>query len=155
MKTLSLSFLLSLMLAVFFISCGETTPTDSAPDTTHETPKTPEEPEETPPPAPEENTAGTTIKAKYKSFEFGDAAYYEFETEAGESITFNRIDDRSLSFHLDLPEAEITDENQGIGANKELLGKWFTITYETKQEPTYTDGPVGDVLVATKIVAAE
>lgn len=155
MKSLHLFFSLFLV-ASLFVACNETTPdTNTTPDTTTEENNPPESTtDNTPAPVPE-NTTGTTVKAKFKSFEFGDAAYYEFETEAGEAITFNRIDDRSIEFHVDLPEAEINEENQGFGANKELLDKWFTITYETKQEPLYIDGPVGDVLVATKVAAAQ
>lgn len=150
MKSLRL-LLPMLMLVSFFVACGETTPDTN---TTVDNTAVVNTPEPTPEPEPE-TTAGTTVKAKYTSFEFGDAAYYGFETEAGEKITFNRIDDRSLEFHLELPEAEANEDNQGIGANKELLDKWFTVTYETKQEPMYIDGPVGDVLVATKVVAVQ
>jgi hypothetical protein len=88
-----------------------------------------------------------TFKAKFVEYSFGDAEHIDFENEAGEVLSFGRCEAENVQFSVELPEAEINDTNQGIGANKALLGKTFELKYAAKQEPLYPDGPEGEVLV--------
>ncbi len=136
-------FITLALASLFFFSCGDAAPTEDTtnnPETTQTDPITEPETEPTADPA---NEAPNTFNAKFVGMEFGDAAHFLFEDETGKQWDFGASMATNFTF-------EEETEDGGFGPNPELLGKTFTITYETKQEPTYVDGPVGDVMTIIK-----
>jgi hypothetical protein len=95
---------------------------------------------------------GKTIKAKFIDFNFGDASHFYFEDESGKDWEFADSDDKNFEFAVELPEGQITDENQGWGPDKSLQGKWFILKYEYREMPQYEDGPMATLPV---IIEAE
>jgi hypothetical protein len=135
MKHLTLS---SLIFLGFLMACNPSTPIEKE-----------EKKEEKNIPKEEEAPAkkGKIIKAKFISFELGDASHYMFEDENGNNLNFGKNQDKTYDFARELPEAEASMDNQGWGSQKELQGKWFEIRYEIQQMEEYIDGPIGDVEV--------
>jgi hypothetical protein len=95
----------------------------------------------------DEQRGATTIRAKYTDFQFGDISHFIFTDEAGKTWDFTEIDDMDLELASELPKSQSNDTNQGWGPNKSMLGKWFNVTYRTKTDQQYPDGPVGEVFV--------
>ena len=100
------------------------------------------------------NLGSETIKAKFVDFQLGDASHYYFTDESGKKWEFAENEDKNFDFAIELPENEITEENQGWGANKDLQGNWFIINYEYKEMPQYQDGPMATlpVIIQVKLV---
>ncbi len=94
----------------------------------------------------------SAIRAKFIEFSLGDAEHYTFEKENGERIVFDGSEANNYNFGIELPEAEANSENQGWGSNKELQGKWFKLTFFTRQQPQYIDGPMGTARIINKAV---
>ena len=104
----------------------------------------------------EENLANTaSVKVKFVGFDMGDAVYYDFESETGEDVCFGGCEDHNYQFAEGLEESEMNSENQGWGTNKELLNKWFIITYIERKQDLYIDGPTGIVKVIIKAELVE
>lgn len=120
--------------------------------TEKETPKEEEKKAETP---KEEKKGVQTAKMQFLEYAFGDAEHYYFKDEKGNEFQFGRNEDRTIDFAVELPKNEINSENQGFGANKKLLKKWFMVEYTTKRMPMYQDGPEGDVMVITKATLSD
>jgi hypothetical protein len=96
-----------------------------------------------------------SIRAKYLKFWLGDAEHYAFITEAGERISFGGCEVDNFEFYRELSDAEANSDNQGWGANSELVGKWFKLTYYEREQPLYQDGPMGMVQIINKAVLDE
>ncbi|KOY87050.1 hypothetical protein AD998_13665 [bacterium 336/3] len=146
-------------LSISLVACKEaekkedTPKKDSVATTTEkETPKEEEKKTETP---KEEKKGTQSAKMQFVDFSFGDAEHNYFKDEKGKEFEFGRNEDKSINFFVELPKNEITSENQGFGANKKLLNKWFMIEYTTKRMPLYQDGPDGDVMVITKATPSD
>lgn len=95
------------------------------------------------------------IRARFVDFTQGDASHYTFKDEAGKTWDFGGCeckDSSECKFAVELPKNKSNETNQGWGANKDLVGKWFHINYVNKDMPQYQDGPVGKVMVITKAV---
>jgi hypothetical protein len=145
-------------LSLSLVACKEAEKKEDAPKkdsitttTEKETPKEEEKKTETP---KEENKAQAT-KMQFVDFSFGDAEHYIFKDEKGKEFEFGRNEDRTIDFAVELSKNETTSENQGFGANKKLLNKWFMIEYTTKKMPLYQDGPEGNVMVITKATPSD
>ena len=88
-----------------------------------------------------------TIKAKYTGFSFGDAAHFIFTDEAGKTYDFAEVDDYDVQLIKELPEKEANTTNQGWEANKDMLNKWYNVTYRTNMQPQYEGGPIAEALI--------
>ena len=96
-----------------------------------------------------------TVTLKFVEFELGDAPHYIFVDEAEKYWDFIRCEGENCDFGEEVPLEEANTDNQGWASNPEYQDKWFDITYVTKQEEMYIDGPVGPVLVITEVQNAE
>lgn len=103
-------------------------------------------------PAQANQEGSTILKAKFVEFHLGDASHYMFEDETGKVWDFGGCDSKDFVFEQELSDAEVTDENQGFGSNKELLNKWFTLTCIKREQPLYQDGPMGEVDVISEAI---
>lgn len=95
---------------------------------------------------------GPTVRAKFVEFSLGDAEHYSFEKESGEIVVFDGCNIDNFYFPRELEESEMNETNQGYGSNSELQGKWFILTYITREQPIYTDGPMGTARIINKAV---
>jgi len=95
------------------------------------------------------------IKAKFLSFEMGDAAYFIFEDEAGNPIEFAENKSEAFQFAMGLPEKEANETNQGWTSNPDLVGNWFEIDYSEEIRPLYIDGPEGTVNIIQTVQALD
>ena len=93
------------------------------------------------------------IKAQFNEFSLGDASHHVFSDETGTVMDFAQCIPQNCNFGILLPEEEVSESNQGWGSNKELIGKWFLLTYEEREQELYIDGPMGMVMVITKFEA--
>jgi hypothetical protein len=93
-----------------------------------------------------------TLRAKFVEFQFGDAEHYSFEKESGEKVVFDGCNIDNFDFSTELDESEMNETNQGFGSNSELQGKWFILTYITREQPMYIDGPMGTARIINKAV---
>jgi hypothetical protein len=91
------------------------------------------------------------VKAQFTDYSLGDASHFIFKDEAGKDWDFASNEDSSYKFAVELPKDKTNESNQGWGANKDLQGKWFDITYTVKDQAQYPDGPMGKVMVITKV----
>jgi hypothetical protein len=145
-----LSFAVIMLLAVVSFTACKNKSKDSTTNTTGNSDTAASTSQSTPATA-----TGTTIKAKFQDFQLGDITHATFVDESGKEWDFNDLEDSTFKFHVELPEGEANETNQGFGPNKELIGKWFNITYVTKQQPQGEGGPMVDMKVITKVTAAE
>jgi len=148
MRTLYLALGMATMLLACKESKKEDAPKkDSVATTEKEIPKEEEKKADT---TKTEKTSAQSAKMQFVGFSFGDAEHYMFKDEKGKEFEFGRNEDKNVNFAVELPKNEINSENQGFGADKKLLNKWFIIEYTTKKMPMYQEGPEGDVMVITK-----
>jgi hypothetical protein len=101
------------------------------------------------------NAKTLTVKARFVEFSLGDAEHYVFEDQTGKTLEFAGSECEKFNFTRELPANESDETNQGWGSNKELQGKWFTLTYLKREQPEYTDGPVALVDIITDAVLVE
>jgi hypothetical protein len=154
MKNLSILLLISLL-----VSCSgkneKTTESDIPVETNATSAK--EMTEETVVLEPEEDQQdGTlTVKAKFIEFNFGDSESYLFEDESGKMWDFAGSQSTKYEFGIELSETEANEDNQGWGSNKDLQGKWFKLTYVTREQEQYIDGPIVAVDVISNAVLIE
>jgi hypothetical protein len=62
--------------------------------------------------------------------------------------------DKKTAFSRELPEKEANSDNQGWGPNKNLIGKWFKLTYQIKKQPRYEGGAPESVKIITAVGTA-
>jgi hypothetical protein len=105
--------------------------------------------------APASSAKQHMIVAKFVDFSLGDAEHYAFEDKSGVAWEFGGNKAESMAFGEALPSEAANASNQGWGPNKQLVGKWFNITYEVRSIPQYQDGPMGDVQVIVAATAAQ
>jgi hypothetical protein len=91
-----------------------------------------------------------TITARFEDFVFGDAEHYYFTDEKGNQFDFGGCEDCDPAFSSELPEKEANETNQGWGPNKNLQNKWFRISYISRKQPLYPDGPEDLVNIIVK-----
>lgn len=126
-----------------FASCGGNKSDETTDDTTTETitdETNDDNNNDEPKPVHEDPN---TFNAKFVGFEFHDAPHFFFEDESGKKWDFGSVMVTDYTFE--------TESEDGFVPNPELIGKTFKIKYITKDQPLYTDGPIGEVKV---VVAA-
>lgn len=88
-----------------------------------------------------------TLKAKFVSFELGDASHFSFEDKTGNIFDFGGNESKEYQFESAVSSDKQNEENQGWTTNPELKGKWFNLKYIYRNQPQYQDGPTGRVPV--------
>lgn len=94
--------------------------------------------------APKLEEGPMKLRAQFVDFHLGDANHYIFEDNYGQYHDFSGSM-AGYGFAMGLPEEEMNMDNQGWGANPDLVGKWFDLTYSFRYQEMYIDGPMGDV----------
>jgi hypothetical protein len=107
---------------------------------------------ETPPPSAEvARDTSITIKAKFKTFQFGDVSHYLFEDSEGYEWDFAGNEDKTYAFEMEVAKDKQNESNQGWMVNDEYVGKWFNLTYFYRVQPKYTDGPMEKAMIIRKV----
>ena len=97
----------------------------------------------------------THVNARFDEFSLGDASHFMFTDESGAKMDFGGNEDTVYKFAEELPANKANETNQGWTSDKKLQGKMFDITYITRIQPLYIDGPMGEVLIITKATLKE
>lgn len=146
MKLRSIVFL-SLLMATLFVSCKSSSS------------KKAEEPKmDTTKKIAVDTTSSVKEKqviARFDEFSLGDALHFMFTDESGAKLDFGGNEDTVYKFAEELPANKANSTNQGWTFDKKLQGKMFAITYITRTQPLYLDGPMGEVLIITKATLKE
>ena len=95
------------------------------------------------------------VIARFDEFSLGDASHFMFTDESGAKLDFGGNEDTVYKFAEELPANKANETNQGWTSDKKLQGKLFDITYITRTQPLYIDGPMGEVLIITKATLKE
>ncbi len=95
------------------------------------------------------------VIARFDEFSLGDASHFMFTDQSGVKMDFGGNEDTVYKFAEELPANKANETNQGWTSDKKLQGKMFDITYITRTQPLYIDGPIGEVLIITKATLKE
>lgn len=93
-----------------------------------------------------------TIEAQFIEFSFGDAEHYVFKDASNKVWDFSSCYSKNFNFSRELNEEEANTENQGWGANEDLVGSWFKLTYFKTVQQLYIDGPDGTVEIIEEAI---
>lgn len=94
----------------------------------------------------------STLIVRFVEFTLGDASHFIFEDEIGIQLDYAGCPSAPFNFAMSLPEEESNESNQGWGSNPKLQGKWFYITFGSRKQELYIDGPMGTVKFIKKVI---